>query len=32
MTAVTRIFDFPYYQLEQYSSIADALATKKNGV
>jgi len=32
MTSVTRIFDFPYYQLEQYSSIADALATKKDGV
>ena len=32
MTSVTRIFDFPYYQLEKYSSIPDAFVTKKNGV
>ncbi|CAM2875814.1 long-chain acyl-CoA synthetase [Flavobacterium frigoris] len=32
MTSVTRIFDFPYYQLEKYTSIADAFVTKKNGV
>jgi long-chain acyl-CoA synthetase len=30
MTSITRLFDFPYYQLEQYS-IPDALVTKFNG-
>jgi long-chain acyl-CoA synthetase len=29
MTSVNRIFDFPYYQLEKYSSIPDAFVTKK---
>ncbi len=29
--AITRLFDFPYYQLEKYN-IADALVTKQNGV
>ncbi len=28
---ITRLFDFPYYQLEK-NNIPDALATKKNGV
>jgi long-chain acyl-CoA synthetase len=31
MTAITRLFDFPYYQLEHYN-IPDALVTKYNGV
>lgn len=31
MTAITRIFDFPYYQQETFTSIPDALATKQNG-
>lgn len=31
MTEITRLFDFPYYQLEHYN-IADALVTKYNGV
>ena len=31
MTKITRLFDFPYYQLEHYS-IPDALVTKYNGV
>ena len=31
MTKITRLFDFPYYQLEKYSSIPDALVTKYNG-
>ena len=31
MTQITRLFDFPYYQLEQYN-ISDALVTKYNGV
>ncbi|WP_281299006.1 AMP-dependent synthetase/ligase [Flavobacterium limnophilum] len=31
MTKITRLFDFPYYQLEHYN-IADALVTKYNGV
>ncbi len=31
MTNITRLFDFPYYQLEHYS-IEDALVTKYNGV
>lgn len=31
MTEITRLFDFPYYQLEHYN-ISDALVTKQNGV
>jgi long-chain acyl-CoA synthetase len=31
MTNITRLFDFPYYQLENYN-IADALVTKQNEV
>jgi long-chain acyl-CoA synthetase len=31
MTAITLLFDFPYYQLEHYN-IPDALVTKYNGV
>lgn len=31
MTEITRLFDFPYYELEQYN-IPDALVTKYNGV
>ena len=31
MTTITRLFDFPYYQLEHYK-IPDALVTKYNGV
>lgn len=31
MNAITRLFDFPYYQLENHS-ISDALVTKYNGV
>jgi long-chain acyl-CoA synthetase len=31
MTKLTRLFDFPYYQLEKYP-IADAFVTKYNGV
>jgi long-chain acyl-CoA synthetase len=31
MISITRLFDFPYYQQEQYS-IPDALVTKQNGV
>ncbi|MGX7666247.1 AMP-dependent synthetase/ligase [Flavobacterium pedocola] len=30
MTNVTRLFDFPYYQLEKYN-LPDALVTKQNG-
>ena len=32
MTEITRLFDFPYYQLEKFNSIPDALVTKQNGV
>ncbi len=32
MNTVTRLFDFPYYQLKQYGSISDALVTKYNEV
>ncbi len=32
MTAITRIFDFPYYQQNTYTSIPDALSTKQNGI
>ena len=31
MTEITRLFDFPYFQLEHYN-IPDALVTKHNGV
>lgn len=31
MIEITRLFDFPYYELEHYN-IADALVTKSNGV
>ena len=31
MTKITRLFDFPYYQLEKFNSIPDALVTKQNG-
>lgn len=31
MTEITRLFDFPYYQLEHYN-ITDALVTKYYGV
>jgi long-chain acyl-CoA synthetase len=30
MTAITRLFDFPYHQLEKYN-LKDALVTKQNG-
>jgi long-chain acyl-CoA synthetase len=29
MTQVTRLFDFPYYQQDKYTSIPDALNTSK---
>ncbi|MEZ7500584.1 long-chain fatty acid--CoA ligase [Flavobacterium sp. Arc3] len=32
MTQVTRLFDFPYYQQDKYTSIPDALNTKQDGV
>jgi len=32
MTEITRLFEFPYYQLEKFNSIPDALVTKQNGV
>ena len=32
MTPITRLFDFPYYQQDKYTSIPDALVTKQNGV
>jgi long-chain acyl-CoA synthetase len=31
MTNITRLFEFPYYQLEKFNSITDALVTKQNG-
>jgi len=31
MTEITKLFDFPYYQLEKFNSIPDALVTKHNG-
>ncbi|PKB15347.1 long-chain fatty acid--CoA ligase [Flavobacterium sp. 5] len=31
MITITRLFDFPYYQLEKYN-LSDALVTKQNGV
>jgi long-chain acyl-CoA synthetase len=32
MTQITRLFDFPYYQQEKYTSIPDAFVSKQNGV
>jgi long-chain acyl-CoA synthetase len=32
MTSITRLFDFPYYQQDKYTSIPDALNTKQDGV
>ncbi|MFV8354030.1 AMP-dependent synthetase/ligase [Flavobacterium sp. XS2P14] len=32
MISITRLFDFPYYQQDKYTSIPDALTTKQNGV
>lgn len=32
MVNITRLFDFPYYQLEKFNSISDALVTKQDGV
>jgi long-chain acyl-CoA synthetase len=32
MTTITRLFDFPYYQQDKYTTIPDALVTKQNGV
>jgi len=32
MVNITRLFDFPYYQLEKFNSIPDALVSKQNGV
>ncbi|MFE3847440.1 AMP-dependent synthetase/ligase [Flavobacterium sp. LB3P45] len=32
MITITRLFDFPYYQQEKYTNIADALVSKQNGV
>jgi long-chain acyl-CoA synthetase len=32
MIAITRLFDFPYYQQEKYTNIPDALVSKQNGV
>ncbi|MGA9637829.1 AMP-dependent synthetase/ligase [Flavobacterium sp.] len=31
MATITRLFDIPYYQLERFNSIPDALASKVNG-
>jgi long-chain acyl-CoA synthetase len=31
MTNITRLFDFPYYQLEKFN-LSDALVTKQNGI
>ncbi len=31
MTTITRLFDFPYYQLEK-NNVPDCLTTKYNGV
>jgi long-chain acyl-CoA synthetase len=31
MIPITRLFDFPYYQLEQFNNIPDAWVTKYNG-
>ncbi|MEL1242289.1 AMP-dependent synthetase/ligase [Flavobacterium flavipallidum] len=32
MKSITRIFDFPYHQQDEFISIPDALASKQNGV
>lgn len=32
MTQITRLFDFPYYQQDKYTSIPDALVSKVDGV
>lgn len=32
MTSITRLFDFPYYQQDKFTSIPDALVTKHDGV
>ncbi|MGO4822022.1 MULTISPECIES: AMP-dependent synthetase/ligase [unclassified Flavobacterium] len=32
MTPITRLFDFPYYQQERYTTIPDALVSKVDGV
>jgi long-chain acyl-CoA synthetase len=32
MTSITRIFDFPYHQQDEFTTIPDALASKQNGV
>jgi long-chain acyl-CoA synthetase len=32
MTSINRIFDFPYYQLENYTSIPDAFVSKTDGL
>ena len=32
MINITRLFDFPYYQQEKYTSIPDAFVSKHNGV
>jgi len=31
MTEITRLFEFPYFQLEKYNSIADAFVMKQKG-
>lgn len=31
MAPITRLFDFPYYQLEKFNAIPDALVSKENG-
>ena len=31
MTTITRLFDFPYYQQDQFKNIPDALVSKQNG-
>ena len=31
MTSITRIFDFPYHQQDEFNNIPDALASKQNG-
>ena len=32
MKSISRIFDFPYHQQDEFTSIPDALASKQNGV
>lgn len=32
MTSITRIFDFPYHQQDEFTTIPDALTSKQNGV